>query len=235
MCDKPITAGQSKVKKNNQFWHGDCYCCTRCGKKLMNQTVFTKGDEMVCESCATGGKIMACAACHGRILPTDRYTGSENDFWHSRCFNCIMCNVSLVEKPFMRHQGNPLCTMCYDGFCSTRCAACDKPITDKGVKYKDNAYHSACFICTGCQKQLAGVSFIMHNNHQPHCKDCYTQRFAKCCYVCNESIVGKCTSYGAKDYHPNCFRCDKCYGVIRSTTFYEDNHGKILCAHCGDE
>lgn len=234
VCNKPISAGQSHVKKGNRHWHGDCYCCTSCNKKLTGQTVFTKGSEMVCESCATGGKKMACLACHGHILPTDRYVGHDNEFWHSRCFNCLLCNESLVDKPFMKYQGNPLCSVCYDGQCSTRCEICDKPITDQGVKYKEKAYHSTCFTCTGCGRQLAGVSFITHNS-QPYCKGCHIERFAKHCFLCNESIVGKCTSYGDKNYHADCFRCYSCNEVIASTTFYENNLGNLLCARCAEK
>ena len=234
VCNKPISVGQSKVQKNKQFFHGECYRCTSCNKKLLDQIVFTKGEDMVCESCATGGKMMACISCHGRILPTDRYVGSNNEFWHSRCFACLLCNLSLVEQPFMKHQGNPLCMKCYDSQSSTRCAACDKPIVDKGVKYKERAYHSYCFVCTGCVRELSGVAFIIHN-HQPYCKECHTERFAKICNECNEPIVGKCTSYGDKNYHAKCFCCENCSKAISSTTFYEDNHGRILCAHCGEK
>lgn len=233
ICNKPISVGQSQIKKNNKYLHGDCYRCTNCNKKLMGQTVFTKGTEMVCESCATGGKMMACISCHGRIQPTDRYVGQDNEYWHSRCFTCLLCNLSLVDKPFMKHQGNPLCMVCYDGQCSTRCEICDKPITDQGVKYKGKAYHSSCFVCAGCYRKLADISFIMHND-QPFCKECHTDKFAKRCYLCNEGISGKCTTYGGRDYHADCFCCDECNQVITSTTFFEDNHGRILCAYCAE-
>ena len=233
VCNKPISVGQAQVTKNDQYWHGDCYRCTSCNKKLMGQTVFTRGTEMVCEICATGGKMMACMACHGHIQPTDKYLGKDNEFWHSKCFNCMMCNLSLVEQPFMRHQGDPVCKECYDSRCSERCMACHQPISTHGVKYKDKPYHSECFVCTGCDKQLAGVSFITHNNH-PYCKECHVQNFAKICTVCNKSIVGKCTTYADKNYHANCFCCTKCHKPIASTTFYEDNHSNILCSHCAE-
>ena len=234
ICNKPISVGQSQIKKNNKYWHSDCYRCTSCNKKLIGETVYTKGTEMVCESCATGGKVMACVACHGRIQPNDRYVGHKNEFWHSICFNCLLCNVSLVDEQFMKHHGNPLCLACYDDQCSIRCTACDKPISTQGVKYKDKPYHSSCFICVGCGKKLAGTSFITHNN-QSYCKECHAENFAKICVVCNTSIVGKCTTCDDKSYHANCFCCERCKNVIASTTFYEDNHGRILCAHCGEK
>jgi len=189
---------------------------------------------MVCEVCATGGKTMACTACKGRIQATDKYLGQDGLFWHGKCFNCLLCGLSLVDAPYMKHEGNPLCTSCYDRQCAVRCTACDKVIASQGVKYKDKPYHHTCFLCAGCDKQLASVSFITHNN-QPYCKQCHAANFAKRCVVCNEGIVGKCTSFAESNYHPDCFRCAQCNSVITSTSFYQDNHGKVLCEECGDK
>ena len=49
--------------------------------------------------------------------------------WHEKCFVCVECKASLVDRPFafMPHRDNALyCAKCYEKNPSI-CAACQKP------------------------------------------------------------------------------------------------------------
>lgn len=62
-------------------------------------------------------------------------------------------------------------------------------IKSSGVSYKEETYHSGCFVCGACAKELAGEQFVTHDK-TPYCIDCHTSKFAKKCLKCNQPISG---------------------------------------------
>lgn len=58
-----------------------------------------------------------------------------------------------------------------------------------GVTFRDLAYHRECFLCTGCDTELANVKFAT-KEEQPYCPDCYIKTFAKICEKCSQPIAG---------------------------------------------
>ena len=62
-------------------------------------------------------------------------------------------------------------------------------ITTTGVVYKDENYHSECFICSACHENLSQIKFITHEN-LPYCMSCHSNNFAKKCLKCGFAISG---------------------------------------------
>lgn len=50
---------------------------------------------------------MMCAGLAGA-----KYISFEERQWHSECFTCMQCSVSLVGRGFLTQRDNILCTDC---------------------------------------------------------------------------------------------------------------------------
>ena len=83
-------------------------------------------------------------------------------------------------------------------------------------KYLPTYMHnfSECFSCVGCEKDLSHDQFIMDDDKQIFCSDCYAKKKAFRCTTCKRPIVpgeGQKTAPRlralGKDYHPDCFKC----------------------------
>ena len=51
-----------------------------------------------------------CLMCAG--LAGAKYISFEERQWHSECFSCVQCSVSLVGRGFLTQRDNILCTDC---------------------------------------------------------------------------------------------------------------------------
>ncbi|XP_029452870.1 four and a half LIM domains protein 5 [Rhinatrema bivittatum] len=111
-CKKAITSGG--VTYRNQPWHEECFLCASCKKQLAGQQ-FTSRDEVPhCLDCFSSLYCKKCEACSKPItgLGGAKYISFENRQWHSECFTCRRCNISLVGQGFLTHKDNILCPAC---------------------------------------------------------------------------------------------------------------------------
>lgn len=95
-------------------------------------------------------------------------------------------------------------------------------ITAGGVTYHDQPWHKECFLCTGCEKQLAGQRFISKDEH-PYCLECFSRRYAKKCVACTKSITGNC-------WLPNWQNTVHILMVIMAEASLLYNHWQHLCS-----
>lgn len=65
-----------------------------------------------------------------------------------------------------------------------------QPITSGGITYKEQPWHSECFVCGKCRKSLAGAQFTSHENHV-YCVTCFKSDVAKKCNGCKNPITGQ--------------------------------------------
>lgn len=70
-----------------------------------------------------------------------------------------------------------------------------------GVTFRDIAYHRECFLCTGCDTELANVKFATKDD-LPYCPDCYIKTFAKICEKCGQPIAGDIIWFGDPGLFP---------------------------------
>ena len=62
-------------------------------------------------------------------------------------------------------------------------------INKGGITYKNTPWHRECFMCTQCNKQLAGEKFTS-KDEKPYCAECFGELFAKKCCRCTKPITG---------------------------------------------
>jgi hypothetical protein len=107
------------------------------------------------------------------------------------------------------------------------CAGCQKDIGNEAkVTSGEDVFHSNCFKCGACQCHLAGVSYYTIEEKKI-CKDCYGDKFAAACSVCNNKVIGQATKLGdGRSFHPECFKCASCDKPIVSS-FRTDDAGKF--------
>lgn len=64
-----------------------------------------------------------------------------------------------------------------------------QPITSGGLTYQEKPWHSECFICSNCKKQLGGKRFTAVED-EFYCVECYKECVAKKCAGCKNPITG---------------------------------------------
>jgi len=207
-------------------------------------TLTTTGSA--CGSCGqavTGEHIMAlgktwhpnhftCAQC-GLQLRGDFY---EHDGKHSckSCieskFRCTKCGNAITGEYFIGN-GKMLHPQCLDTF---PCAKCGQSITTSDITALDKHYHPDCFTCTGCNYKLQGTFYARDN--MPFCNNCAnvsggSGTNSRKCTSCGQIITGTYVNYENRDYHPGCFVCTSCRGILPHESFYTVG-GQPHCENC---
>ncbi|KAK5170371.1 uncharacterized protein LTR77_004958 [Saxophila tyrrhenica] len=120
------------------------------------------------------------------------------------------------------------------------CRGCSLPIEGKSVKAADGRltgrWHKQCFVCKTCAQPFASADFYVHANH-PYCEQHYHEINGSTCAGCRRGIEGQyleTTSSGGpggqgveRKYHPRCFTCASCRGVL-SEDYFEIG-GRVFC------
>merc|ERR1712232_704797 len=119
-----------------------------------------------------------------------------------------------------------------------KCAECFNPIGDKVISVGDQDFHAKCFACSSCGEPMEGdYVTIDGRNVCIHCHDHKLPRCAKCALP----LGGMMKTVEGKNFHPDCFRCSCCNGLIDGRhCAYEDqnvclscNRSRLpKCAHC---
>ncbi|XP_072498982.1 four and a half LIM domains protein 5 isoform X2 [Notamacropus eugenii] len=111
-CKKVITTGG--ITYHDQPWHKDCFVCTGCKKKLFGESFVSKDNNPYCQDCFMNLYAQRCEACNKPItaVGSAQYISFQGRQWHSDCFRCAKCNISLVNQGFLTHQNTILCGTC---------------------------------------------------------------------------------------------------------------------------
>jgi len=91
--------------------------------------------------------------------------------FHPECFACAYCGKIFANSPFYLEDGLPYCEEDWNELFTTKCINCGFPIEagDRWVEALNNNYHSQCFNCTLCKKNLEGQRFFVKAG-KPFCK-----------------------------------------------------------------
>lgn len=144
----------------------------------------------------------------------------KHKVWHEECFVCFECKQPIGSKSFMAKGDELYCGPCHEKKFAKNCFGCkevgrrnrttmvsraqklfdnsllflifpnDQPITSGGISYQDKPWHSECFVCHTCKKQLGGARFTAHEDVF-YCVDCYKSDVAKKCNGCQNPITGR--------------------------------------------
>ncbi|XP_030823314.1 four and a half LIM domains protein 1 isoform X1 [Camarhynchus parvulus] len=236
-CKKPIGADSKELHFKNRYWHDSCFRCFKCYTSLVNEPFMLRENNKVwCSNCTAAEDAPRCKGCFKAIIAGDQNVEYKKMVWHKDCFTCSQCKQVIGSGSFFPKGDDFYCVSCHEHKFAKTCAKCKNPITSGGLTYQEQPWHSECFICSNCKKQLGGKRFTAVED-QFYCVECYKECVAKKCAGCKNPITagfGRGTSvvnYEDESWHDYCFKCTKCARGLANKRFVCHN-GKIYCAEC---
>uniref|UniRef100_A0A8V0YQA1 Four and a half LIM domains protein 1 n=2 Tax=Gallus gallus TaxID=9031 RepID=A0A8V0YQA1_CHICK len=235
-CKKPIGADSKELHFKNRYWHDSCFRCFKCYTSLVNEPFMLRENNKVwCSNCTATDEAPRCKGCFKPIIAGDQNVEYKKMVWHKDCFTCSQCKQVIGSGSFFPKGDEFYCVSCHEHKFAKTCAKCKNPITSGGLTYQEQPWHSECFICSNCKKQLGGKRFTAVED-QFYCVECYKECVAKKCAGCKNPITGfgrgtSVVNYEDESWHDYCFKCTKCARGLANKRFVCHN-GKIYCAEC---
>nr|XP_049703018.1 PDZ and LIM domain protein Zasp isoform X2 [Helicoverpa armigera] len=169
-CDKAITRGPF-ITALGRIWCPEHFICVNatCRRPLQDIGFVEENGQLYCEFCFEQYIAPACDKCHAKIKGD--CLNAIGKHYHPECFNCVYCGKLFGNNPFFLEDGLPYCEADWNDLFTTKCFACGFPVEagDRWVEALNNNYHSQCFNCTVCKKNLEGQSFFAKGG-RPFCK-----------------------------------------------------------------
>ncbi|XP_042194761.1 LIM domain kinase 1a isoform X2 [Callorhinchus milii] len=121
-----------------------------------------------------GGCVPCCAGC-GRSIYDGQYLQALNTDWHSTCFRCCECNVSLSHW-YYEKEGRLYCKKDYWARFGELCHGCCEQITTGLIMVAgEHKYHPECFVCLSCGAFIGdGDGYALVERSKLFCR-CYYQ------------------------------------------------------------
>ncbi|CAO1439399.1 unnamed protein product [Diamesa hyperborea] len=154
-----------------KIWCPDHFVCVNgnCKRELADIGFVEEKGDLYCEYCFEQFLAPPCSKCNGKIKG-DCLNAIGKKF-HPECFKCTYCGKLFGNSPFFLEEGEAYCEADWNELFTTKCFACGFPVEagDRWVEALNNNYHSQCFNCTYCKKNLEGQSFFAKGG-RPFCK-----------------------------------------------------------------
>ncbi|KAL5286552.1 LDB3 family protein [Megaselia abdita] len=170
-CGKEITRGPF-ITALGRIWCPEHFICVRpeCRRPLQDIGFVEEKGDLYCEYCFEKHLAPTCSKCNGKIKGD--CLNAIGKHFHPECFNCFYCGKLFGNTPFFLEEGNPYCEADWNELFTTKCFACGFPVEagDRWVEALNHNYHSQCFNCTMCKKNLEGQSFY-NKGGRPFCKN----------------------------------------------------------------
>ncbi|KAF7403751.1 hypothetical protein HZH68_006545 [Vespula germanica] len=155
-----------------QIWCPDHFVCvnSQCRRPLQDIGFVEEKGQLYCEYCFEKFIAPSCNKCNNKIKGD--CLNAIGKHFHPECFNCSYCGKLFGNSPFFLEEGLPYCEADWNELFTTKCFACGFPVEagDRWVEALNNNYHSQCFNCTMCKKNLEGQSFYAKGG-RPFCKN----------------------------------------------------------------
>lgn len=168
-CGEPIRG--PFIIALNRTWCPDHFHCNNahCKTQLIDVGFVEEQGQLYCETCYEQFLAPICNKCNVRIKG-DCLNALDKQ-WHPECFICAYCKKPFGNNSFYLEDGLPYCEKDWNELFTTKCIACGFPIEagDRWVEALNNNYHSQCFKCSMCNKNLEGQSFYAKGG-KPYCK-----------------------------------------------------------------
>ncbi|XP_030026697.2 PDZ and LIM domain protein Zasp isoform X3 [Manduca sexta] len=169
-CDKAITRGPF-ITALGRIWCPEHFICVNatCRRALQDIGFVEENGQLYCEFCFEQYIAPSCDKCHAKIKGD--CLNAIGKHFHPECFSCVYCGKLFGNNPFFLEDGLPYCEADWNELFTTKCFACGFPVEagDRWVEALNNNYHSQCFNCTVCKKNLEGQSFFAKGG-RPFCK-----------------------------------------------------------------
>ncbi|EAT34303.1 AAEL013438-PA [Aedes aegypti] len=170
-CNHKIVTGPF-ITALGRIWCPDHFICHNgnCKRPLADIGFVEEKGDLYCEYCFEEFLAPVCSKCNTRVKG-DCLNAIGKQF-HPECFKCAYCGKLFGNSPFFLEEGDPYCEADWNELFTTKCFACGFPVEagDKWVEALNNNYHSQCFNCTSCKKNLEGQSFFAKGG-RPFCKN----------------------------------------------------------------
>lgn len=168
-CNSPIRG--PFVSALGKTWCPDHFVCSTgtCRKALIDMGFVEEQGALHCEDCYERFLAPICGKCDKRVKG-DCLNAVGKQF-HPECFCCAYCGKIFGSGAFYLEDGLPYCEADWNDLFTTKCVGCGFPIEagDRWVEALNNNYHSQCFKCSKCHKNLEGQSFFAKGG-KPFCK-----------------------------------------------------------------
>uniref|UniRef100_A0A336MFY0 CSON014743 protein n=1 Tax=Culicoides sonorensis TaxID=179676 RepID=A0A336MFY0_CULSO len=170
-CNVKITTGPF-ITALGRIWCPEHFICVNanCKRPLADIGFVEEKGDLYCEYCFEQYLAPNCSKCVKKIKG-DCLNAIGRQF-HPECFTCSYCGKLFGNSPFFLEEGEPYCQNDWNELFTTKCFACGFPVEagDRWVEALNNNYHSQCFNCTMCKKNLEGQSFYAKGG-RPFCKN----------------------------------------------------------------
>ncbi|CAF1296940.1 unnamed protein product [Adineta steineri] len=208
------------------------FLCWYCEKNLTDNRYVIRDGFAVCLSCFEEKYSNYCFKCKEIIGIETQGCIFQDITWHNTCFNCSICNKSLINDKFAYRNEKLYCRHCFIIEYAERCYRCNQTLEpgEKCTEYDKKFYHQSCFICNGCQQSLSNVDFRCRDQYFL-CISCYMHLVAIYCIKCHKAIVSDGVLYRNHPFHNECFLCTNCSTSLRNQRFAEHN-GDAYCSVC---
>ncbi|XP_045493682.1 PDZ and LIM domain protein Zasp isoform X5 [Colias croceus] len=154
-----------------RIWCPEHFICVNatCRRPLQDIGFVEENGQLYCEFCFEQYIAPSCDKCHAKIKGD--CLNAIGKHFHPECFSCVYCGKLFGNNPFFLEDGLPYCEADWNELFTTKCFACGFPVEagDRWVEALNNNYHSQCFNCTVCKKNLEGQSFFAKGG-RPFCK-----------------------------------------------------------------
>ncbi|XP_042224400.1 PDZ and LIM domain protein Zasp-like isoform X17 [Homarus americanus] len=159
------------VSALGKTWCPDHFVCSTesCRRALIDMGFVEEQGSLHCEDCYEKYFAPICGKCDKRVKG-DCLNAVGKQF-HPECFCCAYCGKVFGSGAFYLEDGLPYCEADWNDLFTTKCVGCGFPIEagDRWVEALNNNYHSQCFKCSKCHKNLEGQSFFAKGG-KPFCK-----------------------------------------------------------------
>ncbi|RZC34712.1 PDZ and LIM domain protein Zasp, partial [Asbolus verrucosus] len=170
-CTKDIARGPF-ISALGKIWCPEHFTCATpsCRRPLQDLGFVEEQGQLYCEYCFEQYLAPPCSKCSAKIKGDCLKAIGKN--FHPECFSCVYCGKLFGNSPFFLEDGSPYCEADWNELFTTKCFACGFPVEagDRWVEALNNNYHSQCFNCTMCKKNLEGQSFFAKGG-RPFCKN----------------------------------------------------------------
>lgn len=104
---------ESGIKFLLDYYHVDCFGCSKCLKNLSESIVLANGkNKPFCENCYLAIYGKKCDKCNSLINPKESSASFEGKHYHKECLNCFLCGKSIVDLAFYKKDSHLLCEQC---------------------------------------------------------------------------------------------------------------------------
>eukprot|EP01089_Gocevia_fonbrunei_P020406 TRINITY_DN760_c0_g2_i1.p1 TRINITY_DN760_c0_g2~~TRINITY_DN760_c0_g2_i1.p1 ORF type:complete len:341 (-),score=58.67 TRINITY_DN760_c0_g2_i1:100-1056(-) len=139
---------------------------------------------------------VTCNHCNGIIGAGASFLNALGKTYHQEHFVCRSCSNPLGTSQFFNVNGQAYCSNCYHTHDVPNCSHCTRPLLrgQDFLKYEGLSYHTICFTCAQCGKELKTNDFFKQDGKK-YCGGCVDKISSTSNYVPTPQPTSSSSSY----------------------------------------